>query len=121
MRGAIIMRAKSMVIALSIVLAVSSSISIASAASGVNNGDCGKPGSKLSQGLKPNSKAPGAPKNPINSTGSHIPTKDTKSNTPTTVNTSADSSVVIDGGFATDGQDHGRPVILIAAALGVPY
>jgi hypothetical protein len=31
-----------------------------------------------------------------------------------------DNSVVISGGFNTDPQDHGRPVILIAAALGVP-
>ena len=29
-------------------------------------------------------------------------------------------SVVISGGFNTDPQDHGRPVVLIAAALGVP-
>jgi hypothetical protein len=29
-------------------------------------------------------------------------------------------SVVISGGFDTDPQDHGRPVVLIAAALGVP-
>ncbi|MFC5471350.1 hypothetical protein ACFPPD_21925 [Cohnella suwonensis] len=28
--------------------------------------------------------------------------------------------VVISGGFDTDPQDHGRPVVLIAAALGVP-
>ncbi|QGQ99058.1 hypothetical protein EHS13_31365 [Paenibacillus psychroresistens] len=31
-----------------------------------------------------------------------------------------DNSVVISGGFVTDPQDHGRPVVLIAAALGVP-
>lgn len=30
------------------------------------------------------------------------------------------NSVVISGGFNTDSQDHGRPVVLIAAALGVP-
>jgi hypothetical protein len=29
-------------------------------------------------------------------------------------------TVVISGGFDTDPQDHGRPVVLIAAALGVP-
>ncbi len=32
----------------------------------------------------------------------------------------AANSVVISGGFNTDPQDHGRPVVLIAAALGVP-
>jgi hypothetical protein len=32
----------------------------------------------------------------------------------------ATTSVVISGGFDTDPQDHGRPVDLIAAALGVP-
>ncbi|KRE49194.1 hypothetical protein [Paenibacillus sp. Soil724D2] len=32
----------------------------------------------------------------------------------------ADNSVVISSGFNTDPQDHGRPVVLIAAALGVP-
>ncbi|KQX67143.1 hypothetical protein [Paenibacillus sp. Root444D2] len=32
----------------------------------------------------------------------------------------ADNSVVISGGFNTDPQDHGRPIVLIAAALGVP-
>jgi hypothetical protein len=31
-----------------------------------------------------------------------------------------DNSVVISSGFDTDPQDHGRPVVLIAAALGVP-
>ncbi len=30
------------------------------------------------------------------------------------------NSVVLSGGFNTDPQDHGRPVVLIAAALGVP-
>jgi hypothetical protein len=30
------------------------------------------------------------------------------------------NSVVISGGFKTDPEDHGRPVVLIAAALGVP-
>jgi hypothetical protein len=29
-------------------------------------------------------------------------------------------TVVISGGFNTDPQDHGRPIVLIAAALGVP-
>ena len=40
----------------------------------------------------------------------------------TTVTTSEDGtvSVTISGGYETDPQDHGRPVVLIAAALGVP-
>lgn len=40
----------------------------------------------------------------------------------TTVTTTEDGtvSVTISGGYETDPQDHGRPVVLIAAALGVP-
>ncbi len=32
----------------------------------------------------------------------------------------ADSGIRLMGGFQTDAQDHGRPVVLIAAGLGVP-
>ncbi|MFB9275802.1 hypothetical protein [Cohnella cellulosilytica] len=40
----------------------------------------------------------------------------------TTVTTTEDGtvSVTVSGGYETDPQDHGRPVVLIAAALGVP-
>lgn len=40
----------------------------------------------------------------------------------TTVTTTKDGtvSVTVSGGYETDPQDHGRPVVLIAAALGVP-
>ncbi|NHN33396.1 hypothetical protein [Paenibacillus agricola] len=43
-----------------------------------------------------------------------------KATTSTTTNPENGTSVVISGGFDTDQVDHGRPVVLIAAALGVP-
>jgi hypothetical protein len=50
------------------------------------------------------------------------PTSDNPSTDTTNSSNSenAATSVVISGGFDTDPQDHGRPVVLIAAALGVP-
>ncbi|MCD9020248.1 hypothetical protein [Cohnella silvisoli] len=68
------------------------------AAAGSRDGKKGKPGEKAVAA------APSANKNPTTGT--------TNSNVP--------YSVVISGGFDTDPQDHGRPVVLIAAALGVP-
>ncbi|NHN28964.1 hypothetical protein [Paenibacillus agricola] len=40
--------------------------------------------------------------------------------TTTTTNAENGTTVVVSGGFNTDPQDNGRPVVLIAAALGVP-
>jgi hypothetical protein len=68
--------------------------------------------------------APGAP-------GSSNPSTGAANNAPAGSNPSTDvannaaesnvvGSVVISGGFGTDPVDHGRPVVLIAAALGVP-
>ncbi|PWK16518.1 hypothetical protein [Tumebacillus permanentifrigoris] len=54
--------------------------------------------------------SPATPSAPTNTTG-------TPSGTPSNPN---GTSVVISGGYATDPQDKGRPVVLIAAALGVP-
>lgn len=50
------------------------------------------------------------------------PTNAPSSSNLTTVTTTEDGtvSVTISGGYETDPQDHGRPVVLIAAALGVP-
>ncbi len=50
------------------------------------------------------------------------PTDAPSSSNLTTVTTSEDGtvSVTVSGGYETDPQDHGRPVVLIAAALGVP-
>lgn len=50
------------------------------------------------------------------------PTNAPSSSSLTTVTTTKDGtvSVTISGGYETDPQDHGRPVVLIAAALGVP-
>jgi hypothetical protein len=50
------------------------------------------------------------------------PTNAPSSGNLTTVTTTEDGSVsvTISGGYETDPQDHGRPVVLIAAALGVP-
>jgi hypothetical protein len=52
---------------------------------------------------------------PASPTTTTPPAGTTNSNTDQAAN-----SVVISGGFNTDPQDHGRPVALIAAALGVP-
>ncbi|MGO4273325.1 hypothetical protein AB4Z22_26360 [Paenibacillus sp. TAF58] len=56
-------------------------------------------------------------KNAPASPGSPTPSTDTTSGSNPG---QSDNSVVISGGFNTDPQDHGRPVVLIAAALGVP-
>jgi|GEM_PF-1045704 len=50
------------------------------------------------------------------------PTNAPSSGDLTTVTTTEDGtvSVTVSGGYETDPQDHGRPVVLIAAALGVP-
>lgn len=54
--------------------------------------------------------------------GAGAPANAPSSSNLTTVTTTEDGtvSVTVSGGYETDPQDHGRPVVLIAAALGVP-
>ncbi len=65
---------------------------------------------------------PPKPPGPANGGRAAAPTGAPASGNLTTVTTSEDGtvSVTISGGYDTDPQDHGRPVVLIAAALGVP-
>ncbi|WP_138753081.1 hypothetical protein [Paenibacillus sinopodophylli] len=51
------------------------------------------------------------------------PTKPSVNNAAEATSRSTDANgytIVISGGYETDAQDHGRPVVLIASALGVP-
>ncbi|MBB6734698.1 hypothetical protein [Cohnella zeiphila] len=59
---------------------------------------------------------------PANGGQATSPANAPSSSSLTTVTTSEDGtvSVTVSGGYETDPQDHGRPVVLIAAALGVP-
>ncbi len=127
------MKTKYSIVVLSIVLAVcTSNILPASAAktsppsiaqsnpsvSGQSNeGGCaqghkkqGNAGNHNGNKVKPNGKPPAGP------TGGNTTTDETSGNN----DVQAVGTVVISGGFNTDPQDHGRPVVLIAAALGVP-
>ncbi|MBO9599870.1 MAG: hypothetical protein J7559_18870 [Cohnella sp.] len=65
---------------------------------------------------------PPKPPGPANGGRATAPTDAPASGNLTTVTTSEDGtvSVTVSGGYETDPQDHGRPVVLIAAALGVP-
>lgn len=76
-----------------------------------DGGKPARPGSPKKPGDPAN---PGRPGNP----GSHAGGADSANTTSTTVQ--GDYTVVISGGFDTDPQDRGRPVALVAAALGVP-
>ncbi|BBI31234.1 hypothetical protein [Cohnella abietis] len=74
-------------------------------------------GEKRNKGCE-GDKGVGGPKkdHPAGSKGTK-PSEESASNNPSE---QAVNTVVISGGFKTDPEDHGRPVVLIAAALGVP-
>ncbi|MBW7459054.1 hypothetical protein K0U00_33890, partial [Paenibacillus sepulcri] len=126
------MKTKQMIVALGILLVVSSSTAIivsaakAAPAGNVNTGNeadkrvCdakGGPPSRPAKGVKASVPPAGGVKAP------HAADTDTETSAGTANGTTAengDTSVVISGGFDTDPVDHGRPVVLIAAALGVP-
>jgi hypothetical protein len=78
---------------------------------GKGKGDKGNPGGEKGQ---PAGQGAGPSPRPTGSASNQAPA----------ASTSQDSNVAysvnISGGFETDPQDHGRPVVLIAAALGVP-
>jgi hypothetical protein len=107
------MKTKYSLVVLSIVLAACTSTILSASAA-----KAGPPSSAQSKPSKGQSKEAGCahgPKKQVN-TGAHTTTDATYGN----LAEQAVGTVVISGGFTTDLQDNGRPVVLIAAALGVP-
>ena len=94
----------------------------AAASSGENDcpaGDNGKaPPARGNQGQQ----RPPKPTGPANGGKATAPIDAPSTSSLTTVTKSKDGTVTVtvSGGYDTDPQDHGRPVVLIAAALGVP-